>query len=107
MNAAMKAPGAAGTETAPPAPETFTGPVLHLASFRSAEGARSAFEQAKAKNPPVFANLRFESRRTNVEGQGTFYRLLVGPFASLTDAEATCVEMKKLDQFCRPTADGS
>jgi cell division septation protein DedD len=91
----------------PNAPETFSGPVLHLASFRSAEGARSGYEQAKAKNPQLFANLRFEARRTNVPGQGTFYRLLVGPFSALADAEATCVEMKKVDQFCRPTADGS
>jgi len=109
---AKPAMGAAGKEmagdsNAPAAPETFTGPVLHLASFRSAEGARSGFEQAKTKNPEVFANLRMEARRTQIPGQGTFYRLLVGPFASLTDAEATCVEMKKMDQFCRPSADGS
>jgi cell division septation protein DedD len=101
------APAAAPAASEPPPPETFTGPVLHLASFRSAEGARSGFEQAKTKNPELFANLRLEARRTNVPGQGTFYRLLVGPFASLADAEATCVEMKKVDQFCRPTADGS
>jgi|GEM_PF-6318116 len=106
--AAAARPAAAEPMAAEPdAPEVFSGPVLHLASFRSAEGARSGFEQAKAKNPQLFANLRFEARRTNVPGQGTFYRLLVGPFASLSDAEATCVEMKKVDQFCRPTADGS
>jgi len=100
-------PKAAPPEAAPPAPETLAGPVLHLASFRSAEGARSGFEQAKAKNPQLFANLRYEARRTNVPGQGTFYRLLVGPFDSLAAAEAACVEMKKADQFCRPTPDGS
>jgi cell division septation protein DedD len=89
------------------APETLQGPVLHLASFRSTEGARSGFEQAKAKNPKLFENLRFEARRANVPGQGTFYRLLVGPFASMLEAESACVEMKKADQFCRPTPDGN
>jgi hypothetical protein len=98
-------PGAAGA--APEAPQTLTGPVLHLASFRSSEGARSGFEQAKARNPNLFANLRFEARKTNVPGQGNFYRLLVGPFGSLAEAEAACVEMKKVDQFCRPTPDGT
>jgi hypothetical protein len=89
------------------APETLQGPVLHLASFRSTEGARSGFEQAKAKNPKLFESLRFEARRANVPGQGTFYRLLVGPYASMIEAEAACVEMKKADQFCRPTPDGN
>ena len=104
---AATAPSATTPADAANAPEKFTGPVLHLASFRSAEGARSAYEQAKAKNPQLFANLRYEPRRTNIPGQGTFYRLLVGPFVTIADAEATCVEMKKVDQFCRPTADGS
>lgn len=98
---------AASAPAAPPPPDTLDGPVLHLASFRSAEGARSGFEQAKAKNPQLFDTLRFEARKTNLGEQGTFYRLLVGPFASLGDAELACVEMKKVDQFCRPTADGS
>ncbi len=107
--AALPGAGASTTSAAavPNEQEKFSGPVLHLASFRSAEGARSAYEQAKAKNPQLFANLRYEPRRTNITGQGTFYRLLVGPFVTLADAEATCVEMKKVDQFCRPTSDGS
>jgi cell division septation protein DedD len=109
-SASAAKPGAAAGASAsatPAAPDTLTGPVLHLASFRSAEGARSAFEQAKTRNPNLFANLRFEPRKTNVPGQGNFYRLLVGPFATLAEAEAACVEMKKVDQFCRPTPDGS
>ncbi|MBL8644040.1 MAG: SPOR domain-containing protein [Rhodospirillaceae bacterium] len=103
---AAAVPGLA-PEADPAAPQALTGPVLHLASFRSAEGARSGFEQAKARNPQLFASLRYEPRKTNVPGQGNFYRLLVGPFGSLAEAEAACVEMKKVDQFCRPTPDGS
>lgn len=108
--ATTSAAGAMGSAAVKPEmsePEALSGPVLHLASFRSAEGAKSAFEQAKAKNPEAFANLKMEARKTNIPGQGTFYRLLVGPFNSLSEAESTCVEMKKLDQFCRPTPDGS
>ncbi|MBL8628945.1 MAG: SPOR domain-containing protein [Rhodospirillaceae bacterium] len=105
-----KAANAAANPAAPAdagAPQALSGPVLHLASFRSAEGARSGYEQAKTRNPNLFANLRFEARKTNVPGQGNFYRLLVGPFGSMAEAEAACVEMKKVDQFCRPTPDGS
>ena len=86
--AAKPAGAAPAAAAAPEAPQTLSGPVLHLASFRSAEGARSGFEQAKARNPNLFANLRFEARKTNVPGQGNFYRLLVGPFGSLPEAEA-------------------
>ncbi|MDX2142905.1 MAG: SPOR domain-containing protein [Rhodospirillaceae bacterium] len=92
----------------PLASQKFRGPVLHLASFRTEQAARNAYAQAIAKNPAQFANLKPEYRKTDLgEKQGIFYRLLVGPFSSLSEAEAACIEMKKVDQFCRSTPDGS
>ncbi|MCB2109139.1 MAG: SPOR domain-containing protein, partial [Rhodobacteraceae bacterium] len=91
-----------GPSTPPPPP--VTGAVLHLASFRTEEAAMRGWEQALAKNQALLANLRPVIRKADLgPQQGLFYRLMIGPFASLTDAEATCIELKKSDQFCRAT----
>jgi hypothetical protein len=32
---------------------------------------------------------------------------MTGPFKSLSDAEAVCIQLKQNNQFCRASADGS
>lgn len=88
---------------APPAPP-LTGPVLHLASFRSEEAALRGWQEAQTKAGALVANLRPMVRKADLgQQQGVFYRLLIGPFASMAEAEAACIELKKANQFCRPT----
>ncbi|MBX7200342.1 MAG: SPOR domain-containing protein [Rhodospirillaceae bacterium] len=46
-------------------------------------------------------------RRVDLGDQGTFYRLMAGSYASLSDAEAACIKLKEAGQFCRASATGS
>lgn len=86
----------------------ITGPVLHLASFRSEASAKQAWQDALAQNKAALASLKSIIRRIDLGPEkGIFYRLMAGPFKSLSDAEAVCIQLKQNNQFCRASADGS
>lgn len=90
------------------APAEITGPVLHLASFRSEESAKKAWSDALAGNKTTLGSLRPIIKRVDLGPEkGIFYRLMTGPFNSLSDAEAVCIQLKQNNQFCRASADGS
>jgi hypothetical protein len=85
-----------------------TGPVLHLASFRTEEAAKRAWQEALGQNRTLLGPYHEIIRKVDLgEGKGVFYRLMAGPFASLNQAEAMCIKLKANNQFCRPSADGS
>lgn len=102
-------PAASGASASENPMETqITGPVLHLASFRSETSARQAWQQVLEGNKATLANLKPIIRRVDLgEGRGIFYRLMTGSFTSMADAEATCVKLKQNNQFCRASADGA
>ncbi len=104
-----KATASAGTAEAETAAEPeITGPVLHLASFRSEASAKTAWQEAIAHNKAAFASLKPIIRRVDLGPEkGIFYRLMAGPFKSLSDAEAVCIQLKQNNQFCRASADGN
>ena len=86
----------------------ITGPVLHLASFRSEASAKQAWQDAIGNNKASLASLKSIIRRVDLGPEkGIFYRLMAGPFKSLSDAEAICIQLKQNNQFCRASADGS
>jgi hypothetical protein len=107
--AAAQAKTASATGTAADAgPQEITGPVLHLASFRSEDAAQKAWQEALGGNKAALASLRPVIRRIDLGPEkGIFYRLMTGPFKSLSDAEAVCIQLKQNNQFCRASADGS
>ena len=85
----------------------ITGPVLHIASFRSQASALRVWETVVAANPETLDTLQPIVRRVDLgPDQGIFYRLMAGTFDSIGDAEETCIKLKKNNQFCRPSADG-
>ncbi len=91
-----------------PLTREITGPVLHLASFRTEESARKAWTEAQTRNKTAFASLYPIIRRVDLGAErGVFYRLMVGTFKSMGDAEAVCILLKQNNQFCRASADGS
>jgi len=102
-------PATAPSEGTATAAETeVTGPVLHLASFRSQDAAKKGWDEAVARNSEVLKSLRPVIRRVDLgEERGVFYRLMIGPFSSLAEAEATCIKLKQNNQFCRASADGA
>ena len=108
--ASKPAPAKAATTAAAeadPMTTEITGPVLHLASFRTEEAARRAWTEATGRNKAAFASLKPIIRRVDLGTQGIFFRLMAGTFTSMGDAEATCIQLKQNNQFCRASADGS
>lgn len=86
----------------------ITGPVLHLASFRTEDAAKRGWQEALGQNKAILASYHQIIRKVDLgEGKGVFFRLMAGPFASLSDAESTCIKLKANNQFCRASADGS
>ncbi len=101
--AAAAAPAADNPMTTP-----ITGPVLHLASFRSEASARQGWQEVHERNKGTLGTLKPIIRRVDLgEGRGVFYRLMTGSFTSMADAESLCVKLKQNNQFCRASADGS
>lgn len=114
VQAKTAAKPAAASETASaeagesPMTRQITGPVLHLASFRSEASAMKGWQEVIDRNKEVIGSLKPIIRRVDLgEGKGIFYRLMTGSFTSMADAEATCVKLKQNNQFCRASADGS
>jgi hypothetical protein len=84
------------------------GPVLHLASFRSQDAAKRAWEEALGRNKALLGQVKQIIRRVDLGAdRGVFYRLMAGPYASLAAAETACIQLKQNNQFCRASADGS
>jgi hypothetical protein len=85
-----------------------TGPVLHLASFRTKEAAQRAWQEALALNKSILGQHHELIRKIDLgTGKGVFFRLMVGPFTSLADAETTCIRLKANNQFCRASTSAS
>ena len=86
----------------------ITGPVLHMASFRSKASAMRGWDQVLERNQDILGELQPIVRRIDLgPDQGIFYRLMAGTFESVAAAEAACIKLKQNNQFCRASADGS
>ena len=106
--AAKPKAAAAGALEAEAAEPDITGPVLHLASFRSEAAAKQAWQDAVAGNKAALTSLKSIIRKVDLGAEkGIFYRLMAGPFKSLADAESVCIQLKQNNQFCRASADGT
>ena len=96
------------TAEADPMSAEITGPVLHLASYRTEASAKQGWIEVISHNKAALASLKPIIRKVDLgAGQGIFYRLMAGTFNSLSDAEAVCIQLKQNNQFCRASADGS
>lgn len=78
---------------------TIAGPSVHLASFRSREGAMKGWDQLKGKYPDLQA-LQPRITTLTLPDQGTFFRLNAGPLPDMNAAKSLCEKLK--DQFCEP-----
>ena len=106
--AAKPRPAMAAAAEADPLTAEITGPVLHLASFRTEESAKRGWQEALVHNKTALASLKPIIRRVDLGAErGVFFRLMAGTFNSLSEAEAVCIQLKQANQFCRASADGS
>lgn len=88
----------AGEQTAAATP--ITGPQIQIAALKSPDAAERAWETAKARHGDLLGSLRHQVIRADLGDKGVFYRLRVGPLASVNEAKALCAALKTRDQGC-------
>lgn len=97
------------TAAAPPVSpmeREITGPVVHIASYRSEASALKGWDEVIGKNKAILTGVQPIVRRVDLGDQGTFYRLMAGSYGSMGEAEAACIKLKEAGQFCRASATG-
>jgi hypothetical protein len=98
------APPAAATEepapTAEAAPSSGGRYSVQVTSQRSEADAQAAFRALQAKFPNQLGGREAMVRRADLGAKGTFYRALVGPFASADEAASVCSALKAAGGNC-------
>jgi SPOR domain len=96
--------GPAASSSAPPfaapSPVSAGGYAVQVTSQRSQQEATAAFRSLQAKFPDQLGGHAPIIRRADLGDKGTFYRALVGPFASAEQAAAMCSNLKSAGGTC-------
>ena len=114
-------PNAADTTAAAPAPRAPTrtaavaapahtasaesaqfagGYAVQVSSQRSEAEAQASFRSLQAKYPNQLGGRQALIHRVELEAKGTYYRAMVGPFASADEANALCSDLKAAGGQC-------
>jgi cell division septation protein DedD len=73
---------------------------VQVTSQRSEGEAQAAFRELKAKYPGQLNGREAMIRRADLGAKGTYYRALVGPFASAEEAAGLCSGLKAAGASC-------
>ena len=73
---------------------------MQVSSQRSEAEAQSAYRALQAKFPQQLGARHAVFRRADLGDKGTYYRALVGPFASSEQASAFCSSLKAAGGSC-------
>jgi hypothetical protein len=92
----------------PPAPRLASAPsnggtggyVVQLSSQRSESEAQASFRALQAKYPSALSDRSPIIRRADLGAKGVFYRALVGPFGSASEAGHLCSSLKAAGGQC-------
>lgn len=76
------------------------GYAVQVASERSVAGAHASFRAIRAKFPHQLGEREPIVRRANLGAKGTYYRVMVGPFASMEKAARMCKTLKAAGGNC-------
>ena len=85
---------------APVAAPASAGYSVQVTSQRSEAEAQSAFRSLQAKFPAQLSGREPIIRRADLGDKGTYYRALVGPFASAEEAAGLCSGLKAAGGNC-------
>jgi SPOR domain len=97
------APRADGPSAVPPrasAPGGSGGYMVQLSSQRSEAEAHASFRSMQARYPNQLGGRSATVRRADLGSKGTFYRAMVGPFASSSEADQFCSGLKSAGGQC-------
>ena len=75
--------------------------VLQIGSYKSEAEASTSWQAYRGAHP-VVAGYTSDIRRADLGTKGTWYRLRVGPFGSLSEASAACAKIKASGGNCFP-----
>lgn len=84
-----------------PAAQHGGGYVLQIGSFMSQAEANASWQTYKAAHSSV-AGYAPDVAQANLGSKGTWYRLRIGPFATLGEASAACAKLKAQGGKCFP-----
>jgi cell division septation protein DedD len=92
----------APSEEAGPAPAAAAGGgyAVQVTSQRSEAEAQTAFRSLQVKYPGQLGGRHPIVRRADLGAKGTFYRALVGPYASMEQAAGVCSSLKAAGGNC-------
>jgi cell division septation protein DedD len=93
-------PGSTPLATAPAAAASAGGYAVQVTSQRSEAEAEAAFKALQAKFPTQLGSHQPIIHRADLGDKGTFYRALVGPFASAEAAAGMCSNLKAAGGSC-------
>jgi len=82
------------------APSSAGGYAVQVTSQRSEAEAQAAFRTLRAKFPNQLSGREPIIRRADLGAKGTYYRALVGPFASVEEAAGLCSGLKAAGGNC-------
>lgn len=68
--------------------------LIQIASLKSAESARRAWDQYLKRHKGLFVGLKLFVRTKSIKGRGVFHRVQVGPFANQAQARAKCTVLR-------------
>ena len=72
----------------------------HLASLRTEEATEVGWKKLQSQFPELLGQRELIVRSVQIEEQGTFFRIMTGPFQDRTKAQDLCAEFKALEQYC-------
>jgi cell division protein FtsN len=78
-----------------------SGYVLQIGSYTSEAEANTSWQSYKQAHPSV-AGFSPDVKAADLGAKGTWYRLRVGPFASIGEANAACAKLKAQGARCFP-----
>jgi hypothetical protein len=69
--------------------------LIQIASLKSAESARRAWDQYEKRHKGLFAGLKLYVKVKTIKNRGVFHRVQVGPFTDQAQARAKCAVLKQ------------
>jgi SPOR domain len=98
--AAALAPAAVNSTAAVTPPVIGSRYAVQVTSERSESNAQAALQALQAKYPNQLSGRQPIIRRADLGAKGTYYRVLVGPFASAEEAAGLCSRLKAAGGNC-------
>jgi hypothetical protein len=73
---------------------------VQVSSQRSESDAQASFRALQSKFPNVLGSRQAVVRRADLGDKGVYYRAMIGPFATMTEASDLCGELKSAGGQC-------